>query len=188
MWPNLEDRLTAVQIEGKLNWMLKQQSDWLDQLDDQKPVLRLLPFFDTYLLGYANREQLIAKAHVAKIIKGGVIDSMVALDGWIIGTWRVTPRKGSLALSVQYFEDQPVTLQPLVEAEAEQLGQFLNKKVTLLDSSAVKERRSVVRPRVTRFFPVIIRHLHWMLPRCCFAATPITFHPFSRCWPAFANR
>ncbi len=88
MWPNLEDRLTAVQIEGAPNWMLKQQSDWLDQLDDQKPVLRLLPFFDTYLLGYANREQLIAKAHVAKIIKGGVIDSMVALDGWIIGTWK----------------------------------------------------------------------------------------------------
>jgi hypothetical protein len=131
LWPTLEDQLTAVQIEGTANWMLKKQKGWLENLDDKKPVLRLLPFFDTYLLGYANREQLIAKAHVAKIIKGGVIDSMVTLDGWIIGTWRLTPRKSSLELSVKYFEDQPAWLQSLVEAEAEQLGRFLDKKVSL---------------------------------------------------------
>jgi hypothetical protein len=101
-------------------------------MDWKSAVLRLLPYFDTYLLGYANRDMIIAKAYSKKVLKGGVIDAMLALDGWIIGTWKLTPRKGSLDLSLQFFENQPKKLWPQIEAEAERLEQFLEKKVTLL--------------------------------------------------------
>jgi len=111
--------------------MLPAQTKWLDELDEQAPALRLLPYFDTYLLGYVNRDLIIPKAYAAQVLKGGVIDAMLALDGWIIGTWKLTPRKVSLDLSVQLFEDQPNNLWSQIEAEAERLELFLGKKITL---------------------------------------------------------
>lgn len=132
LWFALEEKLLQVEIEGESSWMLRKQKSWLDELEKQAPVLRLLPYYDTYLLGYANRDLIIAKAHSRSVLKGGVIDAMVALDGWIIGTWKLTPRKGSLELSAQFFEEQPKNILPQIEAEAERLGQFLEQKVRLL--------------------------------------------------------
>lgn len=130
LWPGLQDQMTEVEIEGVPHWMLKKQLHRVEEIEDQPTTLRLLPYFDTYLLGYANRELTLPKAFTSRVLKGGVIDAMVALDGWIIGTWKLAARKGGLDLSVQYFEDQPKKLQPLIEAEAEKLSQFLEKKVT----------------------------------------------------------
>ena len=130
LWPGLQDQITEVEIEGAPNWMLNEQIHWVNELESQPSVVRLLPYFDTYLLGYAYRELTIPKAFTSRVLKGGVIDAMVALDGWIIGTWKLTSRRGGLDLSVQYFEEQPKKLQPLIEAEAKNLSRFLEKTVT----------------------------------------------------------
>ncbi|HWR65552.1 MAG TPA: winged helix DNA-binding domain-containing protein [Bellilinea sp.] len=132
LWSALEKKLLPVEIEGVSNWMLLKQKSWLDGLEKQASVLRLLPYYDTYLLGYANRDLIIAKAYTGRVLKGGVIDAMLALDGWIIGTWKLKPRKSGLDLSLQFFEHQPKKIWPQIEAEVERLEQFMEKKVSLL--------------------------------------------------------
>src|SRR5205807_1067710 len=55
-WQNIADQLIEVEISGRPAWMLKTCAAWLDKPPVHAPTVRLLPRFDTYLLGYQNRD------------------------------------------------------------------------------------------------------------------------------------
>jgi hypothetical protein len=62
-----------------------------------EPVVRLLPAFDTYLLGYRSREHAVAAEHASRVWPGGGwIHPVVLVDGRAAGTWRV--RGGRVAV------------------------------------------------------------------------------------------
>jgi hypothetical protein len=53
------------------------------------PVVRLLPSFDTYLLGYRTRELAVAPEHARLVWPGGGwLRPVVAVDGRVAGVWR----------------------------------------------------------------------------------------------------
>jgi hypothetical protein len=53
-----------------------------------EPSVRLLPAFDTYLLGY--RERPVPAEHAARVRPGGgIIRPTVVVDGVVAGTWRL---------------------------------------------------------------------------------------------------
>jgi Winged helix DNA-binding domain len=53
------------------------------------PVVRLLPSFDTYLLGYRTRELAVAPEHARRVWPGGGwIHPTVVVDGRVVATWR----------------------------------------------------------------------------------------------------
>ena len=132
LWQSLTDRMLPVEVEGMPNWILKSQATWLEGLENQPPVLRLLPRFDTYLLGYANRDNLIDPTLNKKLFKGGgTISAVAVLDGWVIGVWKTTPRGKGLELKVEWFDDQPDALIPTIEAEAADIARFLTRPVTV---------------------------------------------------------
>ena len=52
--------------------------------------MRLLPAFDTYLLGYADRNETVPAEHAARVWPGGGwLHPVVLVDGLAAGTWRV---------------------------------------------------------------------------------------------------
>jgi hypothetical protein len=54
------------------------------------PVVRLLPAFDTYLLGYRSREHAVPAEHAARVRPGGGwIHPVVLVDGVAAGTWKL---------------------------------------------------------------------------------------------------
>src|SRR6266699_6220353 len=55
-WQHVADQLLEVEIAGAPAWMLKTCAAWLDELPAPAPIVRLLPRFDIYLLGYQNRD------------------------------------------------------------------------------------------------------------------------------------
>lgn len=86
-----------------------------------EPSVRLLPPFDTYLLGY--RERAVDPEHAKKVWPGGGwIHPVVLVDGRAAGTWR---RDGD-TVSVDAFGPLP----PL-EEELEHLGRFLGRSLRL---------------------------------------------------------
>ena len=132
LWQSLTDQMLPVDVEGAPNWILRSQSTWLESLESQPPVLRLLPRFDTYLLGYANRDNLIDPIFNKKLFKGGgTISAVAVLDGWVIGVWKATPKGKGLELTVEWFENQPDALIPAIEAEAADIARFLARPVTV---------------------------------------------------------
>ena len=55
------------------------------------PVVRLLPAFDTYLLGYRTREFCVPAEHAREVWPGGgIVRPTVVQNGRGIGTWRRT--------------------------------------------------------------------------------------------------
>lgn len=53
------------------------------------PVLRLLPAFDTYLLGYRTRELAVPAEHARAVWPGGgIVRPTVAQNGLVVGTWK----------------------------------------------------------------------------------------------------
>ena len=132
LWQSMVDQLLPVEVEGTPNWILKSQATWLESLENQLPVLSLLPRFDTYLLGYANRDLLIDPTFNKKLFKGGgTISSVVLLDGWVIGVWKITAKGKALELNVEWFDHQPDGLMPSIEAEAADIARFLARPVTV---------------------------------------------------------
>lgn len=80
---------------------------WRESRSDGRaaePVVRLIPAFDEYLLGWRDRDHAVAPEH-RKLVHpgGGIIKPAVLVDGRVAGTWT---RAGD-GIDVQPFEPLP---------------------------------------------------------------------------------
>ena len=80
----------------------------LDALDDGPAgVWRLLPAFDTFLVGYRDRELLIDPAPAKQVYAGGGwIHPAVLRDGMVVGTWRLRRQGGDAAAEIELFDNR----------------------------------------------------------------------------------
>lgn len=132
-WKLIGGELVEVEVAGQPARMLKTQLPWLDELTYDPPLVRLLPRFDTYLLGYADRELAVESAYARRVHPGGgVVNAALLVNGRVLGMWRTSRRKGRLEVAVEPFAALPGELQPLIEAEVADLGRFIGEEVVLL--------------------------------------------------------
>ena len=75
---------------------------------------RLLPAFDTYLLGYADRDDFVEPEHEARVFPGGGwIHPVVLVDGSVAGTWSLDGGE----VGVEAFEPLPDLSAEVAEVE-----------------------------------------------------------------------
>src|SRR5258707_62828 len=85
----LGGEIEAVEIGGEEAWVTGGTEP--EPPDAAQPCVRLLPLFDAYLLGYRSRDLALAPQFVRQIqAGGGWIHPTVAVDGRIVGTWRLS--------------------------------------------------------------------------------------------------
>jgi hypothetical protein len=135
-WQLITGELVEVQATGEPAWLLKSQLPWLEETlaqgDGSEPVVRLLPRFDTYLLGYARRDLAVDPAYARRIHPGGgMLNAALLVDGRALGAWKVQRRGGRLEVQVEAFEPLAEALLPGIEAEASNVGRFLGMEATL---------------------------------------------------------
>lgn len=94
--------LHAEKIDGQEYWMAESSAS---QAASHSPGVHLLPGFDEYLLGYKDRSAVLAVEHVLKIVPGknGVFLPIVVVEGQVVGTWRRTVGKRTLAVQLNPF-------------------------------------------------------------------------------------
>jgi hypothetical protein len=128
-WQLIADQIIQVDAAGNSAWLLKSRMDWLAEGDNFSPSVRLLPRFDTYLLGYARRD-LVVDPNFARRVHpgGGIIHPVVLVDGRALGTWVMKRRKNFLEIILYPFESLPDELNPLIEAEVADIGRFLGEE------------------------------------------------------------
>ena len=128
----IEDQLTPVDAAGQATWMLTAQLPWIDELDGLPPVVNLLPRFDTYLLGYASRDLMVAPEFSGRVnAGGGILNQVVMVDGASRGMWTVRPAKRHLEVTIEPFEPLNPQVLPGLEAEVADLGRFLGQETVL---------------------------------------------------------
>jgi uncharacterized protein YcaQ len=131
-WQHIADQLIEVEIANRPAWMLKSRAAWLDELpdpvpaQDHAPIVRLLPRFDTYLLGYQKRDLSVPPQHAKRVnAGGGMIHPTVMVDGRVAGTWKSTFKRNYLDVVVEPFDELAPEVYAGLEAEVADLARFL---------------------------------------------------------------
>jgi hypothetical protein len=131
-WQRIEDELLGVETAASPAWMLKTQVAWLDQLPTHPPIVRLLPRFDIYLLGYRNRDFAVQPHYVKRInAGGGIVHPTLLADGRVVGTWKSKQEKNQFVVMVEPFEQLAAEIYVRLEAEIEDIARFLGVKARL---------------------------------------------------------
>ena len=131
-WQRIVGQFIEVEIANRPAWMLKARTAWLDELSahapaqDHTPIVRLLPRFDTYLLGYQKRDLSVPLQHAKRVnAGGGMIHPTVMVDGRVVGTWKSTCKKNYLDVVVEPFDEFAPGVYAGLEAEVADLARFL---------------------------------------------------------------
>ena len=103
-WAGLAGEVTPVSIDGVRGDVLTRDLDELRKARLERTV-NLLPNFDPYLMGYANRDHLFDRLHSRKVSRtAGWISAVVLVDGRVEGTWTYGVNKGVLRVKVEPFK------------------------------------------------------------------------------------
>jgi winged helix DNA-binding protein len=102
-----------------------------DDVPSDRPIVRLLGHFDTYLLGYRRREHMGDAAAEAWIHQGGGgwIRPVVCVDGWIVGGWRLDSRGAASEITVTPFVRLPARVAAGIQREVDSISRFLERPV-----------------------------------------------------------
>jgi hypothetical protein len=120
-WRGVEDRLVEVPSDRGPRWALRRAFP-----SPSNEVVRLLPAFDEYLLGWKDR-QLIAPVSRWKTIHrgGGWLHPVVLIDGRAVGTWSAERTADGLQVEVSSFGPLDRTLRRRIDEDGQDIGRFL---------------------------------------------------------------
>lgn len=127
-----DEKLSEVQAGEQMLWTLKAAS----LVPELPSNVRLLPAFDAYLLGYADRELIVPSEYHKQVYHGGQTVPVVLRDGAAVGVWRYQKQGKRLNITVHAFEAFDAETEQGIAAEAEDIGRFWETKVTLSYSAA----------------------------------------------------
>jgi len=119
----------AVAVDGLMYWTLGRA---VSPPRQKRPVVRLLPVYDEYLVAYRDREAVPhLSGKIGSLSRGVMVQHALIVGGHVAGTWRVTRRVERVAVDV-------VTIRKLTRAEhgaladeADRYGRFLGVPVAL---------------------------------------------------------
>jgi hypothetical protein len=132
VWQLIAGELMEVKTGDQQAWMLKTDATRLDELSNHTRIVRLLPSFDTYLLGYQKRDLVVPPQYTKRInAGGGMLKPAVLADGRVIGTWKSKRQKNQLDIMLEPFNHLPSEVHPELEAEVIDIAHFLGIKTSL---------------------------------------------------------
>ncbi|MGH2952125.1 MAG: DNA glycosylase AlkZ-like family protein, partial [Solirubrobacterales bacterium] len=89
------------------------------------PLVRLLPAYDTYLMGYASRAHAVDEAGEPRILPGGgVLRPTICVDGRFVGLWSSKRSGDRLTITLEPFEAIDDDVVAAIEAEVADIGRF----------------------------------------------------------------
>jgi len=88
--------------------------------------VRMLANFDTYLLGWKDRQFAVADDHAAHVKEGGGgwIRPVIVEDGVVVGGWRSARKGGRLEISINLPKAKRSELAGAIEAEVADIARF----------------------------------------------------------------
>ena len=127
VFDSLGDELEEIDVAGRPAWVLAGDTVF----PDPRPVVRLLPEYDAYVLGFRERDELVPDRVKELIARGrgryeGVTGSQILLvDGLVAGTWSRRKRGRRVELDVTCAQKLTRVQRADLTAEAQRIGRFL---------------------------------------------------------------
>jgi hypothetical protein len=126
IWAREQDNLAPIDVEGRSATILRKDIKELTQAEFGRPLIRLLPYFDSFLLGHKDRQHLLALKHQPKVYRAqGWIAPVVLVNGRVAAVWQSTPAGNRFNITVTKLEPlSPIVIAGIHE-EAQHLRRFL---------------------------------------------------------------
>jgi hypothetical protein len=102
-------RLARVDVDGVEYFMDPQTPDLLDSCRSRAGAVFLLPGFDEFILGYADRRAALPAEFADRVVPGGngMFRPTVISDGQVVGTWKHTGRGAKRSVTATPFRSFP---------------------------------------------------------------------------------
>ena len=132
-WQQISSRLVEVKMGAASAWMLTTQARRLERAAAARSdEVRLLPSYDTYLLGYRSRDMIVAARYAKRIYPGGgLLHPALLVNGRVAGRWKVKHHRDNMEVIVEPFETLIADVRRPLEAEVEDVGHFPGAEATL---------------------------------------------------------
>ena len=97
------------------------------------PAVYLLPDYDEYSVGYADRSAVFDEQHTDKLDSRGSVlaQYIIVVDGKIVGTWKRTFKKGAVVIATTLFTALTDPEEQAFVAATERYGKYLGMPVVL---------------------------------------------------------
>ena len=126
IWARQQAGFASVDVEGWAAEVLREDLAKLAKAEFERPLVRLLPYFDTFLLGHKEREHLVPRKHQPNVFRPqGWIAPVVLVDGHVHAVWEHAREGILLRVKVAKFESISRRVTAGIREEAQDLGRFL---------------------------------------------------------------
>ncbi len=123
----VRSKLASTVLDGRAYWF---NDDAARKARSSKAFL--LPAFDEYLIAYRGRGAALDPQYVKRLnAGGGMLGPCVVLDGRVIGTWKRTLGRETVAIKIDLFEAPAREASPVIEDAARRYGDFLGLEARL---------------------------------------------------------
>ena len=97
-----------------------------------RTFIRLLPIFDSYLLGHREKDHLLSPQHYKRVYRNqGWISPVVLIDGAIAGVWSHKIKNKKLFVKIEPLGKLTKAARAGIEREAGHLAAFFDSKLDL---------------------------------------------------------
>src|SRR5215213_10156013 len=126
VWARGQASFAPVNVQGWTADVLREDLNALAQAELERPLVRLLPYFDTFLLGHKERQHLMALEHRPQVYRPqGWIAPVVLVDGRAVAVWEHARSKDRLRVKVKKFDSLSRRTITGIHQEAQALSRFL---------------------------------------------------------------
>jgi hypothetical protein len=127
IWDRAMNAMCPVQLNGQTAWVLRDDLSALKRSKLGRPTVRLLPYFDSFLMGHKSRDHLVDAAHYKQIYRpAGWVYPALLLDGCITGEWSYKRAHRHLQIAVRPYAPISGHTKDLVLREADDVARFLD--------------------------------------------------------------
>lgn len=127
VWSLAADEIARVDVEGWSASVLREDVSELEGARLDGPSVRLLPFFDSFLLGHKSHHNIVGpREHGLVYRPAGWVSPVLLVDGRAAGVWSHTRKNKILDVHVNPFARVPSGVASALRGEAEELGKFLD--------------------------------------------------------------
>ena len=125
---SVDDEFDRIEIDGLVHHLTP-------GLEEAPDGVRVLPGFDEYMLGYADRSAPLAGRPLSTVVPGsnGMFLSTIVVNGEIVGTWRRTVKAKVVQITAEPFGTLTKGARTAFERAARTYGDYLGLPVVFAD-------------------------------------------------------
>jgi len=127
IWSKEAENIVEVDIEGSKAGTLESDLPELESAKINEPVVRLVPYFDSFLLGHKSHLNIVDEKNRKKVYRSqGWVSPVLLVDGRAQGVWSHVQKKNDLEVKITPFSKLSNQVTERAKEEASDLGRFLD--------------------------------------------------------------